>query len=111
MVKQIDDSLLWASDIKEAYENTARYLQLVGENGIILNKKKFVFAEEEVDFAGFHLTTDGVKPLSKHLDAIRNFPPPEEHQRHAQLLCNGQPSIILCADPEHPGNIPRAPET
>ena len=76
MVKQIDDTLMWASDIKEAYNETVKYLQLVGKHGIILNKKKFVFAEEEVDFAGFHLTKDGVQPLSKHLDAIRNFPAP-----------------------------------
>ena len=76
MVKQINDMLLWASDIKQAYKSTVRYLQLVGKNWIILNRKKIVFAEEEVDFAGFHLTTDGVKPLSKHLETIRNFHPP-----------------------------------
>ena len=76
VVKQIDDTLLWASSYEEAYRRTVEYLKLVGNNGIILNKKKFVYAEEEVDYAGFRITKDMVKPLEKNLEAIRDFPTP-----------------------------------
>ena len=54
----------------------AKYLTLVGKNGIILNPDKFNFAEDEVDWAGIRVTNDKCKPLDAHVDAIRNFPVP-----------------------------------
>ena len=39
----IDDTLLWAKDIEEAFKHLAEYLTLVGRNGIILNSEKFHF--------------------------------------------------------------------
>jgi hypothetical protein len=40
----VDDSLLYDKDPKCAFENVAKYLTLVGRNGIILNPEKFQFA-------------------------------------------------------------------
>ena len=48
----------------------------MGKEGIILNPSKFQFAEKEIDFAGFRITANDVKPLPKYLDAIANFPQP-----------------------------------
>ena len=76
VVKQIDDTLLWADSVEDSYRRTVEYLKLVGNYGIIINKKKFVFAETEVDYAGFRITKDKVKPLEKNLNAIRDFPIP-----------------------------------
>ena len=76
VVKQIDDTLLWANSVEDSYRRTVEYLKLVGNNGIIINKKKFRFAEMEVDYAGFRITKDMVKPLEKNLNAIRDFPIP-----------------------------------
>ena len=41
MVKQVDDMLLWANSVEESYRRTVEYLKLVGNSGIIINKKKF----------------------------------------------------------------------
>ena len=49
----------------EIYEWTIEYLKIVGENGMILNKKKFSFGNDEVDYREF--------PHYKRLHA-----PPEE---------------------------------
>ena len=76
LTRCVDDSLLWSSTIAESFHQTAKYLQLVGENGITLNPDKFHFAEDTVDFAGFRVTPHSVKPLPCHVDAIRNFPVP-----------------------------------
>ena len=44
--------------------------------GIIINPDKFQFAQKEVDFAGFHISSNKIEPLPKYLDAIRDFPTP-----------------------------------
>ena len=50
--------------------------QKCGRNGIILNPEKFVFSAPTVDFAGFTITTTDVRPCSRYLEAIRDFPQP-----------------------------------
>ena len=48
----IDDTILYSKDIGSSFNKVAKYLTLVGRNGIILNLEKFHFAEDEVDWAG-----------------------------------------------------------
>ena len=74
--KCIDDSLLWDINIEEAFWHTVEYITMCNSSGIVFNPKKFCFAEEEVDFAGFTLTQSGIKPMKQILDAIQNFPTP-----------------------------------
>ena len=50
------------------------FLELLGSNGIILNFEKFQFSQREIDFAGFHITETGIKPLENYLKAISEFP-------------------------------------
>ena len=73
----VDDSLLWDSNIAESFWHTIRYIKLCADNGIVFNPKKFQFAKEEVEFAGFEMTMDGYKPIPKFIEAIRAFPTPK----------------------------------
>ena len=74
--KCIDDTLLWASTIEESFMQAVNWLDICGRNGVVLNPEKFTFAQETVDFAGFTITNDSVKPTAKYLAAIRDFPTP-----------------------------------
>ena len=76
-VKCIDDTLLWSDTIKESYIQTINYLKLCGRNGIILNPKKFKFAEDTVEFAGFRISNDSIAPIPTFFKAIENFPRPQ----------------------------------
>ena len=76
MIKCIDDTLLWADNIYDSFLQTASYLDLCGRNGIILNPKKFTFAANEVEFAGFEITMTNVRPCNRFLRAIMDFPTP-----------------------------------
>ena len=73
----VDDSLLTDKSIEEAFYHTFEYLKLCSDNGIVFNERKFVFAEEEVEFAGFVITMDGYRPPTKITDAITSFPVPK----------------------------------
>ena len=76
-VKCIDDTLLWADSIEESYFQIVDYLKLCGRNGIILNPKKFKFAKETVEFAGFKISRESIAPIPTFLKAIENFPKPQ----------------------------------
>ena len=76
-VKCVDDTLLWADTIEESYKQTIDYLQLCGRNGIMLNPKKFKFAADEVEFAGFKINKKTISPIPTFLKAIENFPQPK----------------------------------
>ena len=77
MVRCIDDTLLWASDTEEAFRQVTEYLYLCGKNGIVLNPKKFTFAADEVEFAGFEISMTDVRPCRRFLKAISDFPTPK----------------------------------
>ena len=72
----IDDSLLWSNDIHGAWADVTNFLSTVGSRGVILNAEKFHFAERKAEFAGFQLGDGSIKPLEKHVTAIREFPEP-----------------------------------
>jgi len=74
--KCIDDVLLWSNTIEESFDQTAEWLDTCGRHGIILNPDKFVFAEDEVEFAGFQITLDTVRPCQRYLQSILEFPTP-----------------------------------
>ena len=72
----VDDSILYQSTIRDMFRHTAEYLTLCGRNGILQNRDKFVFCEKTVDWAGFRIGPEGVRPLPSHTEAIRSFPTP-----------------------------------
>jgi hypothetical protein len=43
---------------------------------MVFSPDKFMFAKETVEFAGFEITMEGIKPTDKYIEAIRNFPTP-----------------------------------
>ena len=75
--KCVDDVLLWADSINDSFFQAVQWLDTCGRNGVTLNPDKFVFAEDEVEFAGFEITSESVRPSRKYLRAILDFPTPK----------------------------------
>ena len=74
--KCVDDTVMWDNELSDHWWRVIDFLQLVGQNGIVLNDSKFQFAKREVQFAGFKVTEREIRPLEKFLRAIRDFPTP-----------------------------------
>ncbi len=72
----IDDTVFYDSDLERHWWQTIDFLIQVGKAGVVLNPEKFQFAQKEVSFAGFKISSERVEPLPKYLDAIRHFPKP-----------------------------------
>lgn len=76
-VKCVDDALLYSDNLEKAFYHTIDYLDLCGRNGIVLNPSKVVFGKQTVEFAGFEISHNTVKPCSRIIEAIREFPTPQ----------------------------------
>ena len=75
--KCIDDTLLWADNLEGSFHQAVHWFDTCGRNGIILNPEKFQFGQDRVEFAGFEITMDSVRPCEKYMRAIREFPTPK----------------------------------
>ena len=78
VAKCVDDAVLWAGDLASNFKQVCRYLTLCGNNGIVFNAEKFKFGDTKVDFAGFTITEDSVRPSEAYLEGIRNYPAPRD---------------------------------
>ena len=72
----IDNSQLWDDSTEFPFWRKVDYIIHCASKGIVLNPDKFNFAETEVEFAGFLVTADDVKPTKKDDGAILHFPTP-----------------------------------
>jgi len=77
VVRQVDDSLLWADSVEACFHKTARYLTLLGKHGILQIPDKFRFCKKEINWSGFVIGPEKVKPMAHISAAIRNFPTPQ----------------------------------
>jgi hypothetical protein len=62
--------------MEQAFFRICSMLSHCNKNGMVFSNDKFVFAKETVEFAGFEITKEGIKPTDKYIEAIRNFPTP-----------------------------------
>ena len=53
VMRCVDDSIMWDDDVEAAFWHTFDYLKICADNGVVFNEKKFKFAQENVEFAGF----------------------------------------------------------
>lgn len=68
--------MIWSDNIEQAFHDAVLWLTRCGQNRITLNPDKFVFAQDDVVFAGFDIGLDTVKPARKFTKAIAEFPTP-----------------------------------
>ena len=64
--------------IEDSFWQAVNWLEVCGKHVITLNPRpKFVFAADEVEFAGFSITPSAVKPSRRFYEAILGFPTPK----------------------------------
>ena len=74
----IDDTALWDNTTEGCFHRTCEFLTRCGKAGIIFNKRKLQFAQEEIDFLGFRITKEEVKPGKDFVQTVTDFPRPRD---------------------------------
>ncbi|UYV64551.1 hypothetical protein LAZ67_3001165, partial [Cordylochernes scorpioides] len=91
----LDDVVVYAKDRQELEERLRKVLQRFDKVGIRLNRNKCKFAMEELDILGHIVSSEGIKPDNRKIEAVLNFPIPKniEMLRNCPICVRNQPLI------------------
>ena len=74
--KIVDDIIQWSETMEQAFFRICTLMSHCNKNGMVYSPDKFMFARKTMEFAGFEITKEGIKPTDTYIEAIRNFPTP-----------------------------------
>lgn len=82
----IDDIMIFSRDEAEHMQHLEILFRRLHENGIVINASKSNFLKSEVDFLGFHVSPQGIRPLPEKVKAITDFPKPNDAKQLLRFL-------------------------
>ena len=81
------DNILKATTSKPQHlEHLQRIFELLSSNGLIINKSKCVFGVSELNYLGNTATSNGIRPLTGRIQAIKEFPIPQTRSELQRFL-------------------------
>ena len=72
----MDDILVYSRNQQSHMATMETIFKRLQDAGLALSLKKCLFGEKEIDFVGYRVTSNGITPLERKMDAIVAFPPP-----------------------------------
>ena len=83
----IDDLLILSNSTFEDHLNkVGQVLQRLQEKGLRINAPKSTFATDEIEYLGYTLTRDGIKPQTEKVSAILALQPPSNVKQLRRVL-------------------------
>ncbi|KAK3769860.1 hypothetical protein RRG08_036909 [Elysia crispata] len=81
-----DNLYITGKDDTEHLQTLQRVLKVIGDKGLKVNKDKCQFRLEEINFLGYKLNKQGIRPQDKKTKAIKDAPSPENPQQLKAFL-------------------------
>jgi hypothetical protein len=82
----LDNLIIASHTLEEHHEHLRQIFTILQENGLQINPAKCVFAAAAVEFLGHQVDQHGVRPLQRHVQAISDFPPPQDVKQVQRFL-------------------------
>jgi hypothetical protein len=84
----LDDLIIASHTLEEHHEHLRQIFTILQENGLQINPAKCVFtaAATAVEFLGHWVDQHCIRPLQQHIQAISDFPPPQDVKQLQQFL-------------------------
>lgn len=82
----MDDILIPARFFQEGLDRLEEVLSLLRKGGLTLKLAKCNFFFTEIDFLGFEVSSDGVKPGRRKTEAVAKFSTPTNHHELRQFI-------------------------
>lgn len=73
----VDDIILASDSMEEHREHLKILFERLDKYGLTINLSKCDFGKSTIQFLGYEVSTEGIKPLSDKIKVIQNFPKPE----------------------------------
>ena len=85
-VRCINNCALWYQEFSDHFHHVVEFLALTSSHGITQNPTKFLFGKKEEEFIGFQIREDDFIPCTATVEAIRQFPRPQNITRVRALF-------------------------
>lgn len=72
----LDDILIASSTHEEHKEHITILFDRLQEHGLVVKLEKCLFGVSEIDFLGYRVSKDGIRPLPSKVEVIIKFPTP-----------------------------------
>ncbi|GBO26525.1 Transposon Ty3-I Gag-Pol polyprotein [Araneus ventricosus] len=72
-----DDILIASKNHEDHYQHLKTLFSRLDEYGLCINVSKCIFGTSTIDFLGFNLSENGIKPLPDKVKYILDFPKPD----------------------------------
>ena len=82
----LDDLLICSEDVESHLSVLKTLFQRLNANGLTLALDKCEFGRSSVDYLGYHVTSTGIRPLRRKVDAINKIPVPKTQKALLQFL-------------------------
>jgi hypothetical protein len=86
VVNLLDDVQVHGRTVQEHDKRLATVLQRLSDHQATINTDKTVLGAKSIDFDGFQITADGVRPTESHTRALRELKPPTNVKELQSLL-------------------------
>lgn len=82
----LDDVIIPAKDFSEGLLRLENVLKMFSKAGLTLKLSKCLFFGVSVDYLGFEVSQDGIRPGSRKIEAVEKFPIPRNQHNVRQFL-------------------------
>lgn len=82
----MDDVLIPARDVSEGMQRLEEVLQLLEKGGLTLKLNKCHFFLDTIDFLGYEVNSDGIRPGQRKTEAVSKFREPSNQHELRQFL-------------------------
>jgi len=82
----LDDHLIASRSMEEHLLHLAEFFEVLDTNGLTINPAKCVFAVPTLKFLGHMVDADGIRPLPRHVTAVRDVAPPADVKQLQRYL-------------------------
>ncbi|KAJ8723051.1 hypothetical protein PYW08_002963 [Mythimna loreyi] len=82
----LDDVIIASDDEKSHKRHLKLILERFNKFGITINLGKCTFGASEIEFLGYKVSAEGIKPLEEKIQAIVNYPKPETVEQLRRFL-------------------------
>lgn len=86
IVIYMDDILIPSRDFEEGLTRLEEVLALLREAGLTLKMEKCQFFQERINFLGFEIDKDGIRPGIQKIEAVSKFPAPRNQHEVRRFL-------------------------
>lgn len=85
-VVYLDDILISSKTVEKHFEKIEKVLKILNQEGLTLKLKKCSFFMSTINYLGFQVSQEGIRPGEEKIKAVINFPTPQDVHQVRQFV-------------------------